>query len=65
MPKYIANFSKEHAEGHNSGKFKLPYSIAMDVSEWSVSGSGIFYPDVSFTEVLRSLEVTALLIINY
>jgi hypothetical protein len=37
----------------------------MDVSVWSVSGSDSFCPDVSFTEVLRSLEVTALLIINY
>jgi hypothetical protein len=37
----------------------------MDVSEWSVSGYGSFYPDVSFMEGLRSLEVTALVIINY
>jgi hypothetical protein len=57
--------SKKYAEGHKSGTFKLQYSLTMDVSEWSVSGSGSFCPYVSFTDVLRWLEVTAILIINY
>jgi len=37
----------------------------MDVGEWSGSGSGRFVSDVPCTEVLRSLDVTIVLIINY
>jgi len=46
MRKLIANFSTEHAEGHKSCKFNLPYSIAMDLGEWSGSGSGRLVSDV-------------------
>jgi hypothetical protein len=46
-------------------KCALPYSIAMDVGEWSVSGSGCFISDVPCMEVLRSLDITAVLIITY
>ena len=61
----IANFSKEHAQGHKGCNFALPYSLAMDVGKWSGSGSGRFKSDVYFTEVLRSLEIITFLIINY
>jgi len=37
----------------------------MDVGEWSGSGSGSFVSDVPCAEVLRSLDVTIVLIINY
>jgi len=37
----------------------------MDVDEWSGSGSGRFVSDVPCTEVLRSLDVTIVQIINY
>ena len=37
----------------------------MDVSERSSSGSALFFSDVTFTEVLGSLDGTAVVIINY
>jgi hypothetical protein len=46
-------------------KFEQTYFLALDLSTWSGSCSGSFNPDVTFTEVLRSLDVTALQIINY
>jgi hypothetical protein len=54
-------------ENQESCKFALPYSLAMDVGEWSGSGSGRFISDVPCAEVLRSLDVTAVLrvVINY
>jgi len=53
------DFSKEHA-GENSCNFALPNSLAMEVGEWSFSGSGRFIPDVTCTEVCVSLDA-----INY
>jgi len=52
-------------ENRENCKFALPYSLAMDVGEWSGSGSGRFISDVTCTEVLRLLDVTAVLVINY
>jgi hypothetical protein len=37
----------------------------MGVGEWSGSGSGRLISDVPRTDVLRSLDVIAVLIINY
>jgi hypothetical protein len=59
------NSSKEYAEWQENCKLKLPHSLAMNVCEWSASGSGLFISDVPFTEVLRSLHVTAGVIKNY
>jgi hypothetical protein len=61
----MANFSKEYTEGRESCNFALPYCLAMDVGEWSGSGSGRFVSDVACAEVLSSLDVTVVLIINY
>jgi hypothetical protein len=57
--------SKEHAEGGKSCKFALPYSLEMNVCERSVSGFSRFICDVSCTEVLVSLDISGVLIINY
>jgi len=59
------DFSKEHAEGEKSCNFALPYSLAMDVGEWSASGSSRYISYVPCTEVCVSLDVTAVVIINY
>jgi hypothetical protein len=61
----MQNFSKEYVENRESYTFALPCSIAMDVDEWSASGSGHFISDVPCMEVLRSLDVAAVLIIIY
>jgi hypothetical protein len=37
----------------------------MDVGEWVVSGSDLFISEVRSTEVLMSLDVTTVVIINY
>jgi hypothetical protein len=37
----------------------------MYICEWAGSGSGRFISDVPFREVLRSLDVTAVITINY
>jgi hypothetical protein len=55
----------EYAENWESCKSALPFSLAKDVGEWSGSGSGSFISDVLQTEVLRLLDVTTVLIINY
>ena len=41
-------------------EFAIPYSLTLDLVEWSDSGSGRFISDVPCTEVLRSLDITAL-----
>ena len=59
------NFSKQLAEGEKSCNFPLPYSLAMDVIEWSTSGSSRFISDGPCTDVCVSLDVTSVVMINY
>jgi len=65
MCKLIPNFSHKYAEGTESCNFALPYSLAKDVDEMSGLSSGRFISDFPCTEVLISLHLTVLLIINY